>query len=135
MKRRTTRNIRAFSLIEVMIAIAIFFTASFVILALVASGLRTARMLRMTRPSASILAAEDTLTNALTEGVESGDFGNLYPDYNWKKETYESETDTNGLWQIDYTIYKRGHSSVPESILSTWRYSPGSKSKRLGFQP
>ena len=48
------KGIQAFSLIEVMIALAIFFTASFVILALVSSGLRTARMLRMTRPSASI---------------------------------------------------------------------------------
>src|ERR1043165_3280492 len=43
---RRPRSIHAFSLIEVMIAIAIFFMASFAILALVSSGLRTARMLR-----------------------------------------------------------------------------------------
>lgn len=135
MKLMTHRAGRAFSLIEVMIALAIFFTASFIILAIVSSGLRTARMLRTTRPSASILAAEDTLTNALVEGVESGDFGNLYPDYNWKKETYEKPDDTNGLWQIDFAIYKRGHGNIPESTLSIWRYSPGSKSKRLGVQP
>ena len=131
---KINKAIRAFSLIEVMIALAIFFTASFIILALVSSGLRTARMLRMTRPSCSLLAAEDTLTNSLVESVDSGDFGNLYPDYNWKKDTYEKPDDTNGLWQIDYAIYKRGHGSVPESTLSIWRYSPGSKSKRLGLQ-
>ena len=135
MKLRIARAGRAFSLIEVMIALAIFFTASFVILAIVSTGLRTARMLRTTRPSASILASQDTLTNALEEGFESGDFGNLYPDYNWKKETYEKPDDTNGLWQIDYVIYKRGHGNIPESTLSIWRYSPGSKSKRLGLQP
>ncbi len=135
MKLKSPNPARAFSLIEVMIAIAIFVTASFVILALVSSGLRTARMLRTTRPSASILAAEDTLTNALVEGVESGDFGNLYPDYRWTKDTYEKPDDTNGIWQIDYAIYKRGHANQPESTLSVWRYSPGSKSKRLGLQP
>lgn len=135
MRMPAARPARAFSLIEVMIALAIFFTASFVILAIVSAGLRTARMLRTTRPSAAILASQDTLTNALEEGVESGDFGNLYPDYNWKKDTYEKPDDTNGLWQIDYVIYKRGHGNAPESTLSIWRYSPGSKSKRLGLQP
>lgn len=126
-------GIRAFSLIEVMIAIAIFFMASFMILALVSSGLRTARMLRTTRPNAGMLAAELTLTNQLEEGVESGDFGKMYREYTWTKTT--SEAGTNGLWQVDFEIFRRDQSHVPDSTMSIFVYSPNSKSKRLGVQP
>jgi len=131
-KGGTPNGTRAFSLIEVMIAIAIFFAASFVILALVSSGLRTARMLRITRPNAGMLAAEMTLTNQLEEGVESGDFGNMYREYTWTKTT--SEAATNGLWQVDFEIYRRGQGHVPDSTMSVLVYSPNSKSKRLGVQ-
>ena len=130
---RPARATRAFSLMEVMIAIAIFFMASFVILALVSSGLRTARMLRTTRPNAGMLAAMMTLTNKLEEGVESGDFDRMYPDYEWKKET--SEAGTNGLWQVDFAIYRKSQRGVPDSTMSILLYSPGSKSRRLGVQP
>lgn len=123
-------GVRAFSLIEVMIAIAIFFMASFMILALVSSGLRTARMLRTTRPNAGMLAAEMTLTNQLEEGVESGDFGKMYRDYTWGKDSYE--VGTNGLWQVDFKIFRRGQGHVPDSTMSILVFSPGSKSKKLG---
>ena len=33
-----------------------------------------------------------TLTNQLEEGVESGDFGKMYPEYSWTKETAEAGT-------------------------------------------
>ena len=129
----TAKHLRAFSLLEVMIAIAIFFMVSFSILALVSSGLRTARALRVTRPSAGILAAELSLTNQLEEGTESGDFGNLYPDYNWTRESYEAFT--NGLWQVDFKVYRRGQRGTPDSQMSLLIYSPGSRTRRLGLQP
>lgn len=130
--RRQPRAIHAFSLIEVMIAIAIFFMCSFVILALVSSGLRTARMLRTTRPNAGMLAALESLTNRVdAEGSDQGDFGHMYPDYAWESQWYE--TGTNGLLQFDYIIKKRGQ-GVPDSTMSILIYSPGAKSKRLGLQ-
>lgn len=116
-----------------MIAIAIFFMCSFVILALISSGLRTARMLRTTRPNAGMLAAEMTLTNQLEEGTESGDFGKMYREYTWTKEV--AEAGTNGLWQVDFAIFRRGQGSVPDSTMSILIFSPGSKTKRLGVQP
>ena len=124
------RHIRAFSLLEVMIAIAIFFTCSFAILALVSSGLRTARMLKNTRPNASMLAVEIVSTN-LTEGA-SGDFGRMYPDYNWTTSD-PIEVDTNGLWQVDIAITRRGQRE-PESTLSIWKFDPNYKSKGLGVR-
>jgi len=128
----TSKQSRAFTLIEVMIAIAIFFMVSFAILAVVSSGLRTARALRTTRPSAGILAAELSITNKLEEGVETGDFGKLYPDYQWREEFYE--LGTNGLWQVDFTVYKRGDRGRPDSRMSILLYSPQSKPNRLGVQ-
>ena len=121
---------RAFSLLEVMIAIAIFFTCSFAILALVSSGLRTARMLKNTRPNASMLAVEIVSTN-LTDGA-SGDFGRMYPDYNWTTSD-PIEVDTNGLWQVDIAITRRGQRE-PESTLSIWKFDPNYKSKGLGVR-
>ena len=131
--RPPARSVLAFSLFEVMIAIGIFFMVSFAILALVSSGLRTARALRVTRPSAGLLAAELSLTNQLAEGTDSGNFGNLYPDYTWNSETYEAYT--NGLWQVDFVVHKRGQSGAPDSRMSIFMFSPGSRSGRLGLQP
>jgi hypothetical protein len=124
---------RAFTLIEVMIAIAIFFMVSFAILAVVSSGLRTAQALRVTRPNAGMLAAELSITNKLEEVVETGDFGNIYREYTWRRESYE--VGTNGLWQVDFTIYKRGNRSQPDSQMSILLFSPQSQTRRLGVQP
>jgi Tfp pilus assembly protein PilV len=124
------RSLRAFSLLEVMIAIAIFFMCSFAILALVSSGLRTARMLKNTRPKPSMIAVELFTTN-LVEGVESGDFGRMYPDHQWETDTYEYGT--NGLVQVDISITRRGQ-HVPESTLSVWKFDPSFKSKGLGLR-
>jgi hypothetical protein len=122
-----------FSLLEVMIALAIFFAVSFSILALVSNGLGTARALQVTRPNAGILAAELSLTNKLEEGTESGDFGRFYPEYTWRREA--SEAGSNGLWQVDFFVYRRGNRGTPDSRMSILLFSPQSQTKRLGVQP
>lgn len=127
----TTRHDSAFSLLEVMIAFTIFFAASFAILALISSGLRTARLLKNTRPNAGMLAAELVTTNKLEEGTESGEFGKMYPGYSWSRESYEAGT--NGLWQVDFAVTRRGQHE-PESKMSILIFSPQSQGKRLGLQ-
>jgi hypothetical protein len=96
----------AFSLLEVMIAGGIFFMAIFAILAMVSSVLRNARSLRRTEVDASMAAALICNTNKLEEGIQSGDFGKAYPDCSWEADTYEVET--NGLWQVDIVVHRRG---------------------------
>lgn len=123
----------AFSLLEVMLAVAIFFMVTFAILALVSSGLRTARALKVIRPNAGMLASEMMLTNKLEEGTESGDFGDFYPGYSWSRETYEATT--NGLWRADFTVYRDGQRGRPDSRMSIFVFSPNSQTKRLGLQP
>jgi hypothetical protein len=108
-----------------MIASAVFFMAVFAILAMVSAVLRNARSLRRTELDAGMVAAQVTRTNRFTEGVESGDFGKLYPDYFWETDTYEAQT--NGLWQVDILVRRRG---LPQPVdsMSILLYSPESQS-------
>jgi hypothetical protein len=109
-----------------MIASGIFFMAVFAILAMVSSVLRNARSLRRVELDAGMVAAQVCNTNKLTEGSESGDFGNLYPGYSWETETYEAET--NGLWQVDIVVRRHGISQ-PVDVMSLWLYRPESPSR------
>ena len=117
----------AFSLIEVMIALAIFFLAVFTILDVVSSGLKNARLLQRKRVDAGMVAAQLVLTNKLTEEIESGDFGDLYRDYTWTRDTYEAAT--NGLFQVDM-IVQRGNGPV-ESKMSILLFRPESAAGSL----
>jgi hypothetical protein len=112
-----------------MIASGIFFMAVFAILAMVSSVLRNARGLRRVELDAGMVAAQVCNTNKLTEGSESGDFGNLYPGYSWETDTYEAAT--NGLWQVDIVVRRRGVAN-PVDTLSIYVFAPDSKA---GFGP
>ena len=122
--RRTTsqtRSLLAFTLLEVMIAIAIFFMAMFTILALVSQTLRSAHSLSQNAPTPGMVAAELSQTNKLEEGFDSGDFGDLYPDYTWETETMIWVT--NGMFQVDCTVY---HGRNVDSAMSVLLYKPES---------
>jgi hypothetical protein len=107
-----------------MIAGAIFFMAVFAILAMVSGLLRNARSLRLVPLDAGMVAAQVGNTNRLSEGGQSGDFGNLYPGYSWDAEFYEVES--NGLWQVDILVHRRG---VPKPVdqMSIYLFRPESQ--------
>jgi len=115
----------AFTLIEVMLAVALFFMAAFGILALVSQNLRTARMLQNSHLSAAMIASQLSLTNKLEEGLASGTFDELvpglHPDFSWTSET--SMVSSNGLFQIDLVVLKGGNE---ESSMSIMLYKPDS---------
>jgi Tfp pilus assembly protein PilV len=112
----------AFTLIEVMIATGIFFVATFAILALVSQSLKSARMLNQNAPTPGMVAAEQlSLTNQLEEGVDSGDFGDLYPDYTWEMRTMFFAS--NGLFQVDIDVL---HKDQVDSSISVLAYKPES---------
>lgn len=114
---------QAFSLLEVMIACLIFFMAIFAILAMVSNSLRHARRLSRTEIDAGVVAAQLYKTNRLTEGTDSGDFGDVLRDYTWETRSFEAYT--NGLWQVDVTVLRRG-SRQPVDQMSVWIFSPES---------
>ena len=130
MKTRTNRRPggRAFSLLEVMIAIGIFFSCIFVILSLVSSSLKNARRLQRPMVDAAMLASELSLTNKIVEISQSGDFGELYPGYTWTADI--NEVLTNRLFQVDYVVQSSDTREVVQKM-SVLFYRPQSPAGSL----
>jgi Tfp pilus assembly protein PilV len=108
------RQQRAFTLMEVMIAIAIFFMSVFVILALVSQSLANARRLQRPIVDAAMIASELSLTNQLVEANQSGDFGDAYPGYTWTADI--TEVQTNKLFQVDYVVQRSDDKQVMQKM-------------------
>ena len=104
---RSRRGGRAFSLLEVMIAIVILFIGTFAILGLISSSLQNARRLQRPLVDASALVSQLSMTNKLVQGEYSGNLGDVlgktYNDYIYKATI--TEVLSNRLFQADYKIY------------------------------
>lgn len=128
-----------FSLLEVMIAMGIFFIALFAILGLISQLLRNARAFQNKKPidAGMVHAYFLSVTNRVTEGLESGEFSDLadfndqYRDYSWEKETIFFAS--NGLWQVDYRVIHRRYGV--ESAISTLYFDPNTQSTMGGVGP
>ncbi len=127
--RAEAQRRRAFSLLEVMIAIAIFFMAAFAILSLVSSSIGNARRLQRPTVSAAMLASELSLTNQLVEGTSSGDFGKLYPGYKWTSEIVEEQT--NKLFRVNYVVQSTEGDRPVISQMSILMFRPQSPAGSL----
>jgi hypothetical protein len=114
---------RAFTLLEVMIAVFVFFVSIFAILELVSQSLGMARSLSKNEPHAGILAAELALTNKLEEGSATGDFGDLFPNYSWTRNV--TLYSTGGMFQVYFEVFKPGMSE-PFSKQSVFLWRPES---------
>jgi Tfp pilus assembly protein PilV len=115
----------AFSLLEVMIAMGIFFVAIFGILELTSQSLKSARLLQRHEPDITVVAAQLSLTNRLEEGFDSGDFGETMPDVLWSRTV--TEVSSNGLFRVDFTVHQPTHnriSPLAERHLSILLYRP-----------
>ena len=102
---------RGFTLLEVMIAMAVFFIVVFAVLGMVVQSLGAARALQRPQPDFSILASALTLSNCLDEGFESGgfeDLGEEFRDYTWERQI-EIISGSNGLclFRIDFAILQK----------------------------
>ncbi|PWU08371.1 MAG: hypothetical protein C5B50_29715 [Verrucomicrobia bacterium] len=121
------RSDRGFTLLEVTIALGIFFAAAFAILCTVSSALKGARALREIPVDASMLAAQLSITNKLYEASDSGDFhelGNVYRDYSWSRDI--NEVGTNGLFEADFTIHHHTGRVNSETKMSVLFFRPES---------
>ena len=123
-RRRIKPGAAAFSLLEVMIAVGIFFVATFSILELTSRNLKQARSLQQWPVDPSSLAAELSLTNILVEGGESGDFGRLYPGVSWSRDVVQVAT--NGLFQVDFVVHWALDKRPMESRMSVLMFRPDS---------
>lgn len=116
----------AFTLLEVMIAVAIFFMCVFAILELVSQNLKNVQRLQKPAVDIGSLASELSLTNKLEEGSDAGDFGSLYPRVSWSRSI--TMVGTNGLFQVDFLVQDNsvGGRFPVESRLSIFLYRPES---------
>ena len=121
---------RAFTLLEVMIAIAIFFVASFAILSLISSSLNNVRRLQRPSVDASPVLARYAATNSLVEGAYSGSLGDPdllgkdYRDYNWTATIVEIAS--NHLYGVTCEIRPANGKQEIISRLTTMLYRPQS---------
>ena len=120
---------RAFSLLEVMIAIAVLFVGTFAILSLISSSLANVRRLQRPLVDASALVAQLSLTNKLVEGDCSGNLGDLlgktYSEYRYTGNILEVLS--NRLFQADFKImYVNGNNNDVISRTTTLFFRPAS---------
>lgn len=131
--RGRARAAIAFSLLEVMIAVGLFFMVAFAVLALVSQNLHMARALQFSRSPISSLAAQTMVvaTAGLEEGVETGDFGDIFPDHRWEREVREFTT--NGLMEV-YLSVSRAGARQPEAEMILLLHSPQGAVRRPGLR-
>jgi hypothetical protein len=127
------REQRAFSLLEVMIAIGIFFMAVFAILGLVSSSLENARRLQRPIVDAGPVAGFLLKTNKVVEGIQEydlGDFlGNAYRGYRVTCDTQECET--NKLYKVDFIVQSPNPGRPVVSKMTMLLFSPHSPAGSL----
>lgn len=102
---RTPASHRAFTLIEVMFAVAAFCIAMFSIMALISNTLADARRLERPMVDPGVVAAWLSQTNLVegTYNVNLGDLlGDAYDNYNCTYNIQEVRTDK--LFQVDFVV-------------------------------
>ncbi len=124
----------AFTLLEVIIACAIFFMAVFAILGVVTQGVSAARAMQVKEPDIGMIASCLSTSNRLEEGSMGGDFEawypGVYPGYSWQADILE--IGSNGYFRIDISISggKKGASDARSWIeVFAPNSPPGSASK------
>ena len=124
---------RAFTLLEVMFAVAAFCMATFAILALVSNSLSNARRLQRPMVDAGASAGELSQTNQLVEGIGSGSLdrllGDTYQGYTWRSEIREAQT--NKLFQVDFIIQGASGDKPVVSKMSILLFRPNSPAGSL----
>jgi hypothetical protein len=116
-----------FTLLEVMIALGVFFMALFAILSVMSQGLGAARSLQTMPPDIGGLAAQLLTTNRIDEGMVQGDFGDLYPGFTWARNTVEIAT--NGLYEVEFKVVGSQLGRPYEAAMSVlvWRPDSGAR--------
>lgn len=121
-----------FSLLEVMIAIGIFFTSVFLILELTSQHLRTARIMQTMDVDRSSLPALLSMTNFLEIGPLPIDIKMAYEDSHpgVTVDGMIEEAATNGLFRVDYTIHWLAENNMRKTRNSILLWRPNMANNR-----
>ena len=130
-KTRACRH--GFSLLEVMIAIGVFFIGVFAILGLVSSSLENARRLQRPLVDAGAVVSWLSTTNQLVEGTYTVNLGDLLGDaYDGYDCTYDvREVGTNKLFQVGFIVQSTTGNHEIISSMTNLFYAPQSPAGSL----
>jgi len=130
---KTRARRRGFSLLEVMIAIGVFFIGVFAILGLVSSSLNNARRLQRPLVDAGAVASWLSMTNQLVEGTYTVNLGDLLGDaYDGYDCTYDvQEVGTNKLFQVGFIVQSTTGNHEIVSSMTNLFYAPQSPAGSL----
>lgn len=124
-----TRPTGGFTLLEVMIAMFVFFIVVFAVLSMVVQSLGAARALQHQQADCGMVASMLSLSNSLDEGFDSGDFEGIVQDYRWEQQI--TEVGSNGFFQVDITVFKKNpHGKEVSENMSVLMFKPGGKKRR-----
>jgi prepilin-type N-terminal cleavage/methylation domain-containing protein len=138
-KSRARPGARGFSLLEVMVAIAVFFVGAFAILGLISSSLDNVRRLQRPTVDASPVLARYAATNKLKEGSWTGSLGDPellgqeYRDYKYIVDI--EEVASNKLFGVRCRIVPANGRQEVISDMFTVFYRPQSENGRLDGGP
>ena len=119
-------------MLEVMIAIGIFFTSVFLILELTSQHLRTARIMQTMDVDRSSLPALLSMTNFLEIGPLPIDIKMAYEDSHpgVTVDGMIEEAATNGLFRVDYTIHWLAENNMRKTRNSILLWRPNMANNR-----
>ena len=119
-------------MLEVMIAIGIFFTSVFLILELTSQHLRTTRIMQTMDVDRSSLPALLSMTNFLEIGPLPIDIKMAYEDSHpgVTVDGMIEEAATNGLFRVDYTIHWLAENNMRKTRNSILLWRPNMANNR-----
>jgi hypothetical protein len=123
-----------FSLLEVMIAMFVFFIVVFAVLGMVVQSLGAARALQRQQADCGLVASMFSLSNTLEEGYYSGDFEGIVPNYAWEAEIPEPPG-SNGLYVIHIRVYRTDSGKNDRGETLSMLKFTGQRSKGPGGLP
>lgn len=133
--RYEQRRTASFTLIEVVVAMALFFAAGFALLNLIGTNLRILRSLYVPHPDMGSVATELTLALQTNRDLEaltlSGDFGDVFPGATWDAQLTVLATNSGvwgrtpgGLYQVNLSLRWKGGKAVQSQNSTFWIYLP-----------
>ena len=132
----------AFTLLEVIVACAIFFMCAFAVLQLVTRGLSAARSIQQREPDVGLVFAPLSTNKVFDVGTFSGDFEEnfpgVYPGYQWSCDISQPFGETNPLYQVTVTITGRtGKRRTSETTATAlmWSSQPNPGALKFGGRP
>jgi hypothetical protein len=112
---------RAFTLLEVMIAVGVLFMCLFAVLALLSNSLQAARKLQQHRDIdtgsiAGLIYVQLVNTNSVNEGRIDVDLGDMFPGCKIS-DAELTEIGTNGLCQVDFAVERNSKLELQSHFL------------------